>query len=185
MIIAKNEELINPRIRSIIHNVSLFNEVRHLQLQLQPVSNGLDRLQSDSSTIADACAAETWIYLLQNSGLQTYKDKVLHRFQQAMTPTHYLANILHPQYRGKLLLPDQVSSAQDLLLQTNPDMLPDLLSFMTDSLEIPNTLLHASVITRTRPTVWWLSLSKSFPVSKDLCSLAQKILKMPYSSASI
>lgn len=38
---------------------------------------------------------------------QTYKDKVLHRFEQAMTPTHYLANILHPQYRGKLLLTDQ------------------------------------------------------------------------------
>ena len=146
MIIAKNEELIDPRICSIIHNVGLFNEVKHLQLQLQPVSNGLDRLQSDSSTIADACAAETWIDLLQNSGLQTYKDKVLHRFQQAMTPTHYLANILHPQYRGKLLLPDRVSSAQDLLFQTTPDMLPDLLSFMTDSLEIPNTLLHASVI---------------------------------------
>jgi hypothetical protein len=103
-----------------------------------------------------------------------------------MTPTHYLANILHSQYRGKLLLPDLVSSAQDLLLQTNPDMLPDdLLSFMTDSLEISNTLLPASVITRTRPTVWWLSLSKSSPVSKDLCSLAQKILKMPSSSASI
>ena len=146
MIIAKNEELIDPRICSIIHNVGLFNEAKHLQLQLQPVSNGLDRLQSDSSTIADACAAETWIDLLQNSGLQTYKDKVLHRFQQAMTPTHYLPNILHPQYRGKLLLPDQVSSAQDLLFQTTPDMLPDLLSFMSDSLEIPNTLLHASVI---------------------------------------
>jgi hypothetical protein len=184
MIIAKNEELIDPRIRSIIHNVGLFNEVKHLQLQLQPVSNGLDRLQSDSSTLADAC--ETWIDLLQNSDLQTYKDKVHHRFQKAMTPTHYLANILHSQYRGKLLLPDQVSSAQDLLLQTNPDMLPDdLLSFMTDSLEISNTLLPASVITRTRPTVWWLSLSKSSPVSKDLCSLAQKILKMPSSSASI
>jgi uncharacterized membrane protein YheB (UPF0754 family) len=184
MIIAKNEELIDPRIRSIIHNVGLFNEVKHLQLQLQPVSNGLDRLQSDSSTLSDAC--ETWIDLLQNSDLQTYKDKVLHRLQKAMTPTHYLANILHSQYRGKLLLPDQVSSAQDLLLQTYLDMLPDdLLSFMNDSLEISNTLLHASVITRTRPAVWWLSLSKSSPVSKDLCSLAQKILKMPYSSASI
>ena len=144
MIIAKNEELIDPRIRSIIHNVGLFNEVKHLQLQLQPVSNGLDRIQSDSSTLSDAC--ETWIDLLQNSDLQTYKDKVLHRLQKAMTPTHYLANILHSQYRGKLLLPDQVSSAQDLLFQTTPDMLPDLLSFMTDSLEIPNTLLHASVI---------------------------------------
>jgi hypothetical protein len=84
---------IDPRIRSIIHNVGLFNEVKHLQLQLQPVSNGLDRLQSDSSTLADAC--ETWIDLLQNSDLQTYKDKVHHRFQKAMTPTHYLANILH------------------------------------------------------------------------------------------
>ena len=183
MIIAKNEDVIDSRIRNLIHNVGLFNEVKHLQLQLQPVSIALDNLQSDSSTIADAC--ETWLDLLNNPDLKAYKDKVRNRFQQAMTPTHFLANILHPQYRGKSLLPDQVSSAQDLLLTTKPDILPDLLSFMTDSLQIPASLLHSTVITKTRPTVWWLSLSRSSSVNSDLCNLAQKILKMPSSSASI
>ena len=63
MICAKNEDVIDSRIRNLIHNVGLFNEVKNLQKQLSPDSSALDRLQSDSATIADAC--EIWLDLLQ------------------------------------------------------------------------------------------------------------------------
>jgi hypothetical protein len=99
MIIAKNEDLIDARIRNLIHNVGLYNEVKNLQKQLEPISKTLNKLQSDSSTIADAC--EVWLDLLQHPDLQQYNDKVLTRFNQAMTPVHYLSNLLHPKYRGK------------------------------------------------------------------------------------
>ena len=101
IIVAQNEDLIDTRIRNLIHNVGLFNEVKNLQSQLQPVSVALDKLQSDTSTIADSC--EIWLDLLQSASLAPYSDKVRHRFRQAMTPTHYLANLLHPMYRGKKL----------------------------------------------------------------------------------
>lgn len=156
MIIAQNEDIIDSRIRNIIHNVGLYNEVKNLQQQLKPISISLDKLQSDSSTIADAC--EVWLDLLQHPDLEPYQSKVNNRFKQAMTPAHFLANALHPVYRGKKLQPDHVSSAQELLLSSNPEIIPDFLNFLTDSLQLPTTLLHEFVITKTRPTVWWSCL---------------------------
>ena len=38
LIVAQNEDLIDTRIRNIIHNVGLFNEVKNLQSQLQPIA---------------------------------------------------------------------------------------------------------------------------------------------------
>ena len=152
MICAKNEDVIDSRIRNLIHNIGLFSEVKNLQKHLAPVSSALDRLQSDSSTIADAC--EIWLDLIQNPDLQPYHTKVQNRFNQAMTSSHYLANLLHPVYRGKKLQPEHVTSAQDLLLTTKPTTVPDLLEFMTDSAPIPKTLLQDSVISNTKPTTW-------------------------------
>lgn len=99
MIIAQNEDIIDSRIRNIIHNVGLYNEVKNLEQQLKPVSISLDKLLSDSSTIADAC--EVWLDLLQHPDLDPYQSNVNNRFKQAMTPAHFLANALHPVDRGK------------------------------------------------------------------------------------
>ena len=145
LIVAQNEDLIDTRIRNLIHKVGLFNEVKHLQSQLQPISSALDKLQSDSATIADAC--EEWLDLLKSPDLEPYSDKIHHRFQQAMTPDHFLANLLHPVYRGKKLDPSHVTSAQEKLLESNPDAVPDLLDFMTDSVALPKALMHEAVIT--------------------------------------
>lgn len=174
MICAKNEDIIDSRIRNLIHNVGLFNEIKNLQKRLQPISSALDHLQSDGSTIADAC--EIWLNLLQHTDLQPYQAKVQNRFKQAMTPSHYLANLLHPVYRGKNLQPEHVTSAQDLLLSSHTDTVPDLLSFMTDSLPLPKTLLHDSVISTTKSTTWWTSICRSSTVNPDLCQLAVILL---------
>ena len=59
LITAQDKDAIDPRIRNLIHNIGLVNEAKHLQKQLGPVSKALDRLQSDSSYITDAC--EVWV----------------------------------------------------------------------------------------------------------------------------
>ena len=183
IIVAQNEDLIDTRIRNLIHNVGLFNEVKNLQSQLQPVSVPLDKLQSDTSTIADSC--EIWLDLLPSPSLAPYSDKVRHRFRQAMTPTHYLAYLLHPMYRGKKLDSDHTNSVQEILLKIDVDSVPELLNFMSDSLPIPKTLVHESVISKTKPKVWWSSIERSNSVNKTLCQLAMKLLSMPLSSPSL
>ena len=181
IIVAQNEDLIDTRIRNLIHNVGLFNEVKNLQSQLQPVSVALDKLQSDTRTIADSC--EIWLGLLQSPSLAPYSDKARHRFR--LTPTHYLANLLHPMHRGKKLESDHTNSAQEILLEIDVDSVPELLNFMSDSLPIPKTLVHESVISKTKPKVWWSSIERSNSVNKTLCQLAMKLLSVPSSSASL
>ena len=90
-----------------MQNVGFSNEVKNLKEQLTPTANALDILQSDSATIADAC--HKWCELIIN--------------EQAMQAPHFLANILHPKYKGNLMKPEHTGAAQKYLLQKNPDLI--------------------------------------------------------------
>ena len=96
MINAQHENAVEPRIVSIINNTSLSNQAKHLQDQLQPISNALNILRSDYSNIADSC--NCWIKLVDDELLSPYKETVHHCFLQTMTPFYFLAFCLHPKY---------------------------------------------------------------------------------------
>lgn len=183
LVVAQHEELIDVRIKNLIHNVGLLNESKHLLQQLQPISKALDELQSDTATVADSC--EQWLDLLQCPSLEPHKKQVQTRMDQAMTPCHYLANLLHPVYRGKKLQPDHINAAQECLLEINPEVLPELLNFMADSLALPKAMLHAATISKTKPTVWWTCVQRIGTVNPALCKIALKLLSLPCSSASL
>ena len=55
MIKAQHEDVLEARIKSTISNIGLSSQAKYFQDQLQPISNGLNTLQSDNSNIADAC----------------------------------------------------------------------------------------------------------------------------------
>lgn len=109
MIVAENEYIIDSRIRNIIHNMGLCSEAKLLHKQLYPIAKALCKLQSDSSSIADAC--EIWLDFIKAKEFEPYKDIFDKRFKQAMTPSHVLANILHPMYKDKSLTTGQISIA--------------------------------------------------------------------------
>ena len=82
--------------RNLVHNVGLYSEAKHLEEQLKPIAVAMDSLQSDTTMIADACEQWCVILLHTDNVLEPHKAKITKRFNQAMTPTHYLANMLHP-----------------------------------------------------------------------------------------
>ena len=102
-----------------------------------------------------------------------------------MTPSHFLANILHPMYKGKNLTPGQISIAQEMLLESYLELVSELLGFMSDSVKLPKALQHDLTLSKIKPVVWWLCTERSETVDKTLCQLAQKLLEMPSSSAAI
>ena len=81
-------------------------------------------------------------------------------------------------YRGKKLDSDHTNSVQEILLEIDVDSVPELLNFMSDSLPIPKTLVHESVISKTKQKVWWSSIERSNSVNKTLCQLAMKLLSI-------
>ncbi|KAK2138915.1 hypothetical protein LSH36_2240g00003 [Paralvinella palmiformis] len=117
LIIAQNEGLIDLIIRNLVHNVGLYNEAKLLEEQLKPIAVALDSLQSDTATIADA--SEQWCVILVHTDnvLEPHKAKITRRFNQAMTPTHYLANMLHPIYRDRNLRPKHIDTAEEYVLE--------------------------------------------------------------------
>ena len=139
LIVTQNEDPLDTRICNLIHNVGLFNEVKNLQSQQpnlqnqQPISSAFDKLQSDSATIANAC--EEWLNLLQSPDLEPYNDKVCHQFRQAtcMTPGQPST----PRIQRQEVDLSHVNSAQEKLLQSSSDAVPDLLDFMTGSAALP------------------------------------------------
>jgi hypothetical protein len=113
------------------------------------------------------------------------KDPVWNYFDIIETGNKKQANILHPRYKGEKLYPEQISKAQDILLEINASALPDLLSYMTGNSKIPKALQNEKVITETSATVWWLAVERSQVLCKDLCDIAKKLLVMPASSGGI
>ena len=65
-----------------------------------------------------------------------------------------LKNVLHPVCRGKGLKCDQINTAQEMLLDLNSDLVPDLLKFMSESICIPKVLGQESTINSVTANVW-------------------------------
>ena len=183
LVIAQNEDLIDTHIRNLIQNAGIVSLAKHLLEQLEPISAALNTCQSDKSSIADAC--EQWLKLFDSTELEPHKKTLEKRFSQAMTPIHFLANVLHPQYRGKKMNSDNINQAQELLHEIAPELVPHLLGFMTDCAKIPKVLSYEDTLKKTDPVVWWKSVKLSGALPGDLCDLATKILQMPASSAGI
>ena len=106
-------------------------------------------VQSDSSNIANAC--EEWQDLLLNEDLNMHKELIVQRCNQALTPYHYLANILHPKYRGRKLSGDKEEMAKEHLLDSRPELLPALCQFQTGDSQVPNSLNSPVCIDQMHP----------------------------------
>jgi hypothetical protein len=174
-------------IAKLINNIGLLNEAKNLHSQLQPIAKALDRLQSDTASIADAC--EEWLVLLQQDELKTHLTTVTKRFKEAVTEFHYLANLLHPRYRGKRLSAQAAESARQLLISLhpeNPEIIADLCAFQAGAEPFPPSLMSASCVDHLAPTIWWTSiLNSKATVSPLLINVALKLLRLPSSSAAI
>jgi len=99
--------------------------------------------------------------------------------------SHLLANLTHPIYRDKKLKGDHINDFQELLLDRNPDLVPDLLSFMSDNSSLPLAMLHKSTINKIKPSVWWLCVDRCGAINTGLCKIACQLMSMPASSAAI
>ena len=124
IILAHNKDVIETPIANLINNIGLYREVKYLYDQLQPIAISLYKLQGDESNIADSC--EEWLNLLELVQLSNHHTNIQQRFHQAITPIHYLANILYPKYMGQRLTCEQQQEARSILVDQSSSLLPQL-----------------------------------------------------------
>lgn len=95
-------------------------------------------------------ATEIWKKLeqkiLEENNDNIKKEKIKNRMNLALTPAHFLANILHPQYKGKLLSFEEVNTAMDWVNEKYPSVLKLILNFRTESAPFPKYMFTSSAI---------------------------------------
>ena len=80
---------------------------------------------------------------------------------------------------------EHIETAQEYVLQENPELLPELCRLQTDIITLPKALGHDATHAKTKPIVWWKCIVSSESVSHELSSLALKLLSLPASAASM
>ena len=95
-----HRSVIDQSVHQKVANLALKRSAEDLLERLQPIAIALDKVRSDGCTIADA--VEVWKTLETKLPL---KEKTLKkctaRYEQAVTSSQLLANVLHPAYQGK------------------------------------------------------------------------------------
>ena len=176
------EDLERPdeAIRRIVNDYALYRSAKDLMEQLQPIRVALDRLQSDSATIADA--AEAWMMLANDGSLEPHASAVARRCRQALRPVHAAANLLDPRYFGRRLTEELRQSAEEWL---GEDLFADVVLLESQQSPYPAAFFRPDFIAKLTPKAWWLGMKRRPGVSQELCDKALTILSMPPSSASI
>ena len=78
--------------------------------------------------------AKSGLSSLTISFLQKLTAKLQAQFDQATTPSNFLANLLHPRYMGQKLSAEQQEVARQLLNTHHPTLLPLTLAFQAKTL---------------------------------------------------
>jgi len=104
---------------------------------------------------------------------------VMQRFKETVTDNHFLANLLHPKYKGKHLSEADEEAAQQLLAKLHPEHPEDLCAFTAGSDPFPASLISSACVDRMSHVVWWTSVSNcKCKVSPPLISTALKLLHL-------
>lgn len=185
-IVDENRDAIDESIRSKVMNLSIKRNVEDLLLRLKPISIALDQIQKDSCSIAEA--VDIWkkleTDLKKNKVLDNCKKSVINksfknRYDQALTPVHFLAYLLSPTFRPDNLSTEEKNNAIQFIKENYEDedtsLLTILLKFIVRAEPFNGPLFEDKVVNKVDALHWWKSLStlKDCISSKELLVIEQ------------
>ena len=154
----ENRNEIDHNISSLVSNLGIKRSAEELLQRLKPIAVALDCVQQDSCSIAEA--VEIWKKLeieLALDNIRDAKKKFKKRYDQALTPSHLLANIIHPKYRGKTLTNAEYKTAMEHASTKYNAILSDLVNFKAEAPPFQRFMFQENVIQTFSPLDWWKS----------------------------
>lgn len=150
----EHKDDIDTNILTFLDNKGLYRECVNLQAQLSVIAKALDKLQTDSCTLGQT--VEIWLDVMESKELSSYKDCIKHRFEEALTPFHFIANITDPALQGKRLTRQQENLAEQLIEKLNPAFDVSFKMFqIKDTDYYPESMFSQSVIESIEAKKWW------------------------------
>jgi len=111
------------------------------------------------------------------------KKKLKKRIDQALTPSHFLANIVHPKYRGQTLTPTEYDTGMDLASTEHSLIIPDLVNFKAEAPPFQQFMFQEKVIQSVQPLDWWKSQTDR--LNKETMTVVNQLLTATASSAGV
>lgn len=195
-IISENEDYFDKgdaeakQVREKINNMGIYTNALDLQKQLRSIGLALDKFQSDSVSLSEA--VDVWLSLLSDKVLLPFRDVIQKRFNQAITPHHFVAYTMDPKYFGEKLTIQQEKVVEEFLSQKNASYLVYMLSFKAKDEEIFPKVMFEDAVNSLSTYKWWMivrsKLLKTENASSSLiefCTYISNLHSCPASSAAI
>lgn len=179
----ENRTEIDSNVSNIVHNLGVKRSAEELLQRLKPIAVALDAVQRDNCGIADA--VEIWKRLETDLALQNRESKKAFqkRLDQALTPSHLLANVIHPRYRGKSLTQSEYDTAMECASTQYSEMFPDLITFRTEASPFQSFMFKDTVVQTVAPLDWWKSQADR--LNPQTNAVAVQLLTAVASSAGV
>ncbi|KYQ47476.1 hypothetical protein ALC60_13501 [Trachymyrmex zeteki] len=181
---SENITVFDVEICTKVQNLDLKTNVQNHLIKLQQICITLDKVQSEVCTIGEA--TEIWLNLLQSTKkifnefeIQCFK----HRFDMAITPYHYLANLLDHRFRGQKLNQDQIEETLEYASSRYPEAMPFIIQYQARSSPFREYLFSTENIKNVSPISWWRSLQNS--MNNVMFDLSMQVHTAVASSAGI
>ncbi len=154
-------------------------------MRLKHIAVALDRMQRDNCMISEA--VEVWQQLekdMENASqpLSVLK-KVRERSTQALTPAHFLANILDPRFRGEQLSREESDAAMEFASNISPSVLSTVVNYKAQSGPFKPYMYSHELVNTVTPLAWWHSQSSD--VNQDMIKLINQLLGAVSSRAGV
>lgn len=185
----ENKATLDSEIIDRVNDINLKDDAYDFLVRLKKISAALVKSQNDTCTIGGI--TEIWLDLMNQfkSEDDDLKIKIKERFEMAITPAHYLANILDPRFEGKKLLKNQYDKGLEYMKALYPEVIPNFFEYQAHSGPFEDFLFTAAIngYKDVKPFVWWKSLEKSGrnQISDQMFMLNRKLHSAVASSSGI
>ena len=181
-----HRQVIDAVVHQKVTNVGLKRSAEDLLSRLEPIAEALDRVQADGCSIADALAV--WKQLEEK--LPCLEDRVLKqkfkaRYDQAVTSSHKLAYLLHPQYKGRSLASKERDEALEYANSKHPHNVPTVMKFQGHSKPFLEVHFGSDVTSSMSAAEWWRSHKQAFSSCPEVLNSVLQLMTSVSSSAGV
>lgn len=187
----ENKEEISIDIRNLIQNVNIKRNAEDLVARLEPISKALDKIQSDKCGISESVLI--WKELINNleDHLNIAQMKiVMNRYQQAITPVHFLAFMVNPKLPQEKLSSDEGEAAlkflRDIYGATGISLMGSIIRLNAKTEPFTGMFLDKTIIEQTEPIDWWVAMHNMKKcITEQELDIIKQLLGTAASSAGV
>lgn len=162
-----NATAIDMTISQKVNDMSLKQQAQALYRKLENIAITLDISQKTSCCIGEV--TEAWIELKNKFEGENVRQreteyslsdlsKFNSRFEMAMSPAHFSANLLHPKFKGENLSSEQITEALLYIEVYHKEAMPFVVKYRAMTDPFHKFLFEDHVVNNVGPLEWWMSL---------------------------